>query len=162
MSKLKVGRVFLSHTFFKTKFGHKYSGKVGQIRMSIPIEVYSILNMVMVQKEFLYILCRPYGIPSFKGVLHNNQLDYQPIEYQQNQRKYKLRSKLLFKNVQTFWIGRQGRQQSTCPNIFLSKLGYQVHRVDTVWTCVQTSVVFFEGFPQSRWSCQVSPDRLHL
>ena len=135
MSKLKVGRVFLSHTFFKTKFGHKYSGKVGQIRMSIPIEVYSILNMVMVQKEFLYILCRPYGIPSFKGVLHNNQLDYQPIEYQQNQRKYKLRSKLLFKNfldrqvgktieylsklifVQTRVLGTQGRPSfDICPN----------------------------------------------
>ena len=54
-------------------------------------------------------------------------------------------SKLLFKNVQTFWKGRQGRQGDTCPNFFLSILGYQVGRVDLFWTYVQNFVVFLGG-----------------
>ena len=61
-----------------------------------------------------------------------------------------VRSKLYFQNVQTFWIGRQGRKQSTCPNLFLSILGYQVGRVDPVWTYVQTFVVFLiAGSPEA-------------
>ena len=61
-----------------------------------------------------------------------------------------VRSKLYFQNVQTFWIGRQGRKQSNCPNLFLSILGYQVGRVDPVWTYVQTFVVFLiAGSPEA-------------
>ena len=46
----------------------------------------------MAWKGFLYILSHPYGIPSFKDVPKNIQLD-------------KFKRKLLFQNVKTFWIG---------------------------------------------------------
>ena len=48
--------------------------------MSIPLKVYIIPNIMMVWKGFLYTLGRPHGIPSFKGIPDNIQLDYQPIE----------------------------------------------------------------------------------
>ena len=56
---------------------------------------------------------------------------------------FEFKSKLLFKNDKTFWIAKQSIQQSTCPNLFLSILGYKVGRIDPVQTYVQTFVVFF-------------------
>ena len=42
-------------------------------------------------------------------------------------------------------FGQVGRvdNKSTCPNLFLSILGYQVGRVHPIWTYVQNFVVFF-------------------
>ena len=46
MFKLKVGRVFLRHTFARKKGWKKNFRIGGQVLMSIPIEVCKILNMV--------------------------------------------------------------------------------------------------------------------
>ena len=49
-------------------------------------------------------------------------------------------------------FGQVGRvdNRSTCPNLFLSILGYQVGRVHPIWTYVQNFVVFFfESVPQT-------------
>ena len=57
MSKLQVGRVFLSHTFAKKKFGQKVSGQVGQIWMSILIKVCKIpISPPKNSKNYLYVL----------------------------------------------------------------------------------------------------------
>ena len=45
---------FLAILFLRKKFGHKFSGQVGQILMSIPIKVCKIPNMVMVGMFFLW------------------------------------------------------------------------------------------------------------
>ena len=46
-------------------------------------------------------------------------------------------------------FGQVGRvdNRSTCPNFFLSILGFQVGRLDPVWTCGQTCIIFFGTLP---------------